>query len=343
MRKNENRRNASGASKTRSFWAKARFELPVLIFLVIFAFWFSSSTWIKDQITAWQNPLNPDVAKIADDAGVNENGKFLLQVSYARINNRDDFNKNCSNGDESQSIVLGCFSKNRIYIFNVSDEKIAGVKSVIAAHEMLHAAYSRLSTSERNRVDQMIQNEIPNIQSADIKNSLDVYKKTEPGEEMNELHSLLATEEKNLPKDLEEYYSKFFSDRQKVVSDYEKYSGVFDELKNQQEKISQDLDGLKRQIDDKTSEYQANSKDLSDKISAFNSCADDDGCFASSQDFQAQRNNLMNQQKFLSVFGNQINNMISQYNSGVDKLNALGVEMNKLNSNLDSRSENIAK
>ena len=115
MRKNENRRNASGASKTRSFWAKARFEL-----------------------TAWQNPLNPDVAKIADDAGVNENGKFLLQVSYARINNRDDFNKNCSNGDESQSIVLGCFSKNRIYIFNVSDEKIAGVKSVIAAHEMLH-------------------------------------------------------------------------------------------------------------------------------------------------------------------------------------------------------------
>ncbi len=49
-----------------------------------------------------------------------------------------------------RNAILGCYnpSSRDIYIYNVTNSELDGVKEVTAAHEMLHAAWERLSESE---------------------------------------------------------------------------------------------------------------------------------------------------------------------------------------------------
>ena len=54
--------------------------------------------------------------------------------------------------------MLGCYHSNQdgIFLYNVQDARLAGVQQVTAAHEMLHAAYDRLSTKDKNYVDGLL-------------------------------------------------------------------------------------------------------------------------------------------------------------------------------------------
>ena len=52
--------------------------------------------------------------------------------------------------------MLGCYILNKgIYVYDITDDRLAGVRQVTTAHEMLHAAYDRLSVKERAQVDAM--------------------------------------------------------------------------------------------------------------------------------------------------------------------------------------------
>lgn len=299
-------------------------------------FLITNSQEIRDQITAWQNPLPLAVAKLADQAGLNARGRFLLQVTRAQVDGRSAFNAHCSNVDESQSIVLGCYT-GRIYVFDVTDPSVSGIKAVIAAHEMLHAAYARLSSSEKTKIDNEINDYIPKIQNTDIKKSLAIYAKTEPGDELNELHSLLGTEEKNLPTDLEDYYKSYFSNRTMVVTAYGKYAEVFSGIQNQQAQLSQQLSSLRSKIDIAVNKYKGDSQDLSNDITNFNTCASKIDCLTSTE-LSAQRGVLLERQKALSTAETSINDMVNEYNQLVNQLIRLGVETKKLNSDLDSRA-----
>lgn len=296
----------------------------------------SNRQTLLDQIIAWQHPLNSAVATVADTADLTARSHFLLQATQAQINDRANFNRHCTNQDESQSIVLGCYT-GQIYVFDVSDPSVSGIKTVILAHEMLHAAYARLPPDQKNQINQEIRAYIPQIKNADIRAALPIYGKTEPGEELNELHSLLGTEEANLPPSLENYYKTYFTDRDKVVSAYAKYAAVFATLQRTQAQLSGQLKTLKTQIEQATENYQTAVSALSSDIDAFNSCARQAGCFAPSA-FTVQRANLATRQQNLSTTADAINAKINDYNNDVNQLNALGVEAQRLNSSVDSRA-----
>ena len=296
---------------------------------------------IRDALTAWQYPLDAQVKTLATEAGLNSRGDYLLQISRAQLDDSASFNANCQI-KETQAILLGCYSGQRIYVFNVTDSQISGIKSVIAAHEMLHAAYQRLSSTERNRVDAMISAEIPHIQNPEILDLLKVYAKSEPGQELNELHSLLATEEKSLPSDLENYYKQYFTDRQKVVANYDAYKQVFDNLNSQAQNLQNQLANEKTAIQKATNDYLTNSRKLSSDIDDFNNCAKTTGCFANQADFAAQRAALISRQNQLATDKTALDAQVDKYNKDVAALNALGVEAQKLNQNLDSQSQSLA-
>ena len=295
---------------------------------------------IRDHITAWQNPLASNVAALADDAGLNAHGKFLLAASRAELNDRADFNRNCPI-QESQAILLGCYAARRIYVFDVADTQISGIKSVIAAHEMLHAAYQRLSGGERAKVDKLLANELKSIDNPEILNLMKIYQQTEPGQEFNELHSLLATEEKSLSPELENYYRKYFANRAKVVAEYAKYQKVFDDLKAQATALQTQMTAEKSAIDAATAQYQRDADALTTDISAFNACANRAGCFVSQSQFNSQRANLVARQQTLADAAAAIQKQIDDYNGDVAKLNALGIEAEKLNQSLDSKAPAI--
>src|SRR5690606_11618218 len=142
-----------------------------------------------------------------------------------------------------KSLVLGCYSQQRIYIFDVQDERLNGVKEVTAAHEMLHAAYDRLSSGERERVDTLINEAFRSIENERIRDAAQNYESDGHGTLNNELHSILGTEAADLPEELEEYYSRYFDDRSHIVSIAESYEAVFIEI---QEQIAEYDDRIER-------------------------------------------------------------------------------------------------
>ena len=77
-----------------------------------------------------------------------DKGRNLFYVYDPQLLDKDGFNTQCT--IEEQSIVLGCYDGSGIYLYDISDVRLEGVEEVTSAHEMLHAAYGRLSAKEKS-------------------------------------------------------------------------------------------------------------------------------------------------------------------------------------------------
>lgn len=183
-------------------------------------------------------------------------GRDLFYLSDPVVQDAEAFNMNCQDIGEGGS-VLGCYNLQKIYIFNVTDKRLPHVKEVTAAHEMLHAAYDRLDSAAREQVDAMVQAAANKLKAdPELKETMDLYRKTEPGELLNELHSILGTEYANLPSDLENYYRQYFSDRSRVVGFAQEYKDVFRRSKTRLARDDAQLAALKQQIDASEADLQ---------------------------------------------------------------------------------------
>ncbi|HLZ14485.1 MAG TPA: hypothetical protein VKQ34_00660, partial [Candidatus Saccharimonadales bacterium] len=212
------------------------------------------------------------VAQLAADDGMTSYGKRLFYVNSPAIEDKQAFNQHCTNTSDSV-VVLGCYTGNRqgIYIYDVTDSRLEGVQQVTAAHEMLHQAYDRLSKSERQRVDDLLQHYYDTAAPADIKSQYASYHKTEPGQELNELHSVIGTEVVSLPPALEAYYKQYFADRSKVAKFYQNYEGEFTQRQQQISSYDNQLNALKAQIDAKRADLAAKGASLTAQRSQLDS------------------------------------------------------------------------
>lgn len=170
-----------------------------------------------------------EISAFAEKTAMTDKAKKYLYINHPLLDGRSAFNEHCANHNE-QSVVLGCYLGNRhgIFVYNVTDPELAGVREVTTAHEMLHQAYDRLRPAERQRIDALLK-KYNDTQLTDeaIKKQVALYQKTEPESLMNELHSLFGTQVSELPAELEEYYRHYFTDRTKVVKLYSSYQAAF--------------------------------------------------------------------------------------------------------------------
>lgn len=171
------------------------------------------------------------VVALADDVAMTDHARKLFYVNDPQIEDASTFNQHCRTGE--YTIVLGCYiSGDRgIYVFAIDDERLDGIKQVTAAHEMLHAAYERLPTKERQRVDRLTAAVFANLQNDRVTASIDRYRDNDPSVVPNELHSILGTEVALLSPELEEYYTQYFTDRSRVVAYAEQYEAAFESRK----------------------------------------------------------------------------------------------------------------
>ena len=318
----------SSAKKQIIIWLSV---FLVVIGLVAAELVFSQTQFFTDQVTAWKYPLNNQVKILADEAGVNNKGKFLLQVSRAEIDGSAAFPA-APAISENQGALDGYYQAKdkRIYIYNITDPRVSGLKAVTAAHEMLHAAYDRLSETERSKIDKEIQAYIPNIKSQDIKDQLKLYAQLEPGKELNELHSLLGTEEAKLPPDLENYYKQYFTNRQKVVELFEKTSAVFNNLKQQIEKLQATMDRQKTAITTDENTYAENESQLNSDIQSFNT--ELESGLMSQNEYYSRRADLLARQNAQNALYQKVQSEIDTYNAEAAQLNELGGQAAQLNS-----------
>lgn len=201
------------------------------------------------------------VVQLADETTMQDNMRRVFYINHPELQNKTEFRNACPSGE--QSIVLGCYIQHGgIFLLDINEERLNGVMQVTAAHEALHAEYDRLSQDERNRIDSLTEQNFNSLRNERIKKTVEQYRAKDPAVVPNELHSILATEARNLSPELEEYYSRYFKNRQKIVEYSEKYEQTFVDLENQRDRYDQQLKRLKSTIESNQVEIEGLNKEI---------------------------------------------------------------------------------
>jgi hypothetical protein len=289
--------------------------------------------WDWWQLKDYSPPIA--VSALANTDGMTGQGKHLFYVNHPQIiGDPATFRSQCNQNE--QTIVLGCYKppENGIAIYDIQDARLSGVEQVTAAHEMLHAAYERLSTKERNSINAQLESYYQTqLQDKRVLDTINAYKTTEPNEVVNEMHSVFGTEVANLPQPLEDYYKKYFVNRSVVVSFANGYEGEFTNRTNQITADDQKLASMKQQIESEEKSLQAQTEKINNDRNRLNSLRSSNQIneYNSGIDSFNAEVNAYNQ----SV--RKLQNDIAAYNSLVEARNAIAGELRSLDSALDTR------
>ena len=295
----------------------------------------ANKQFVLDQVSAWQYKPSSEVVAFADRTTMTDLGRFYFYASRPAVEEAQDFNTDCSK-QEQNTAILGCYDGRNIYVYNVTNAQLDGIREVTAAHEMLHAAYDRMSKTERAQVDTLVEAEYVRLQDdKDFAERMAFYARTEPGERDNELHSVIGTEVSNLSPELEAHYKKYFADRAKIVSLHERYASVFTSLQTKSNELSDQLTALGNDIEASTAAYNNNVGRLNKDIAAFNNRANS-GEFSDQQSFQAERTQLQRRAVQLDAQRRDINDKFAQYNNLRTQLLAIASQSDALNRSIDS-------
>lgn len=279
------------------------------------------------------------ISSIATQDTMTSQAKHLFYVNRPAIANSVAFSQNCPAARE-KTIVLGCYKSgdNGIFVYNVSDPRLQGVEQVTAAHEMLHAAYDRLSSKDRKYVDGLLQDYYQNdLHDQRILDTIDAYKQSEPNDIVNEMHSVFGTEIADLPAPLEQYYRRYFANRSVVVNLAIAYENEFTSRQAAIAAYDAQLVSLKAQIDSSEAELQtqkAQLETMSAQLDAYRSSGD----VSAYNSGVAQYNSAVARYNKLVA---QTKNLISQYNVIVDKRNAVVLEEQQLTQAISSTPQPV--
>lgn len=273
-----------------------------------------------------------DVVRLADATTMTPSSRRLFYVYHPSLEDKSAFGSHC--GNEEQTIVLGCYILHKgIYVYNVPDQRLNGVKEVTAAHEMLHAEYDRLSSGERKKVDALTDQALKSITDERLLQTIENYRQKDASVVPNELHSILGTEVRNLPPELETYYKQYFTNRAAVVGFADSYKGEFTgreqkvaDLDKQLASIKSQIDGLNSSLENQQTSLKAQFNTLqqqkqSGQIEAYNAAVP-----AYNQAVKSYNSDV-----------NRQRSLVTQYNTLVEERNSLALEENQLIKALDSR------
>lgn len=281
--------------------------------------------WQRQNIFDWARlrDYNPPaaIASLAEADSMNAKAKRIFYVNHPElIANTASFRGNCSISE--QTIVLGCYHPDQqgIFVYDVSDERLGGIEEVTAAHEMLHAAYGRLSSKDKDYVDGLIQDFYDNgLSDERVKETINSYKKTEPNELVNEMHSIFGTEIASLPASLENYYKRYFNNRAAVVAFSQRYENEFTSRAARAKQYETQINELKQKIESQ----EANLKTQLEGIEAEQARLDS---LRSSGQIEAYNAGVASYNAGVQAY----NNGIAQYKRDVDRYNSLIAQYNDI-------------
>lgn len=276
-----------------------------------------------------------DVAAINTKLQLTHTGETLFYASNPVVESGQVFNGDCKSSDRTEAI-LGCYSLRRIFVYNVTNPQLSGAEEATAAHELLHAAYDRLNILERPYVDKLVNDEYQKVKDdPTIKQLVTYYNTAEPGALTNELHSIFGTTIQTLSPQLEQYYARYFTDRQAIVAMNQKYNAVFHQVNAQATQLSSEIDAMKPRVENELSQYQTALSQLNADIATFNSRATS-GYYQTASQLNADRNALTSRINALNAERNTINANVARYNELVAQENTLSVTVNELNSSINA-------
>jgi chromosome segregation ATPase len=230
------------------------------------------------QLDEWIGVAPPSVAieRLAIATTMTRKAEQIFYRQTPTIEPKQTFLKVCQTKEKLNDtlIMFGCYVTNgessKIAIQSVTDDRFQGVMEVTAAHEMLHAAYSRLSLSDRDKLTPQLKQAALRIKNDRLSRVLKEYKQKDIALYVNELHSYLGTEIGYLGDvELEQYYQRYFRDRQQVVKladrsqeSVRKLDEKSQQLKPEIETLEASLAQTKKTIKDRELELRSQQRNL---------------------------------------------------------------------------------
>jgi hypothetical protein len=227
----------------------SRKNLSVLVACGLGLGWAGFGKTIRETVQLAQYQPPAAVEQLAKATEMSETGRRIFYLFTPTIEDQKVGLNSCKTSDAEKTIILGCYVSNRgIFIQQVTDRRLAGVMEVTAAHEMLHAAYYRLSESERRQVDAELQQVFKSLKNDRLKSLIELYRQRDPRVVNSELHSILGTEELELSPFLEQYYQRYFTRRATVVAFAKSYEQPFNTLTTQAAEIERQIEAMKVEL-----------------------------------------------------------------------------------------------
>ncbi len=314
---------------------RASGTLFVLALLVLPFIAWTQRWYIYDSLRLRNYKPPTEVVQLATDTTLNQQTRRLFYVYYPSLEDKSNFNNNCKTGEKT--IVLGCYvSGQGIFLYKITDARLNGIIQVTAAHETLHAAYDRLNADEKSRIDILTQKVYKSTNNPRINEAVSDYQKN-GADVANELHSIIGTEVRDLPPELEAYYAKYFTNRIKIVEFSEKYEQEFTNRKQLVLQYDASLNNLKNQIDNKENGIESMSSSLQSERARL------DGLLEA-KDYENYNQAVPKYNSRISTFNNQVRevrSLIEQYNKLVVKRNAIVSEETELIKAIDSRPDTL--
>lgn len=295
---------------------------------------------IRDMVVASTFDADERVTQIVNTITPTALGERTFLASQPTIGGREQFARWCAGVDHSEhGHVLGCFANRKIHLFEVTDERLDGIVEVTAAHELLHAAFARLSDTERGDLMQLLRAEYAARSETEpaLAERMSVYEQLSDRAFANELHSVLGTEVPDLSPELTAHYDQYFTDRAAILDMYESYHSVFTELTARADELGAQLESLRDDIETRTAAYDEAVRQFNADAADFTARNERYEFSGKKQLFDAMRADLMSRQAALEGELAGLRADTDRFNALRDELIQLNAVSTELNDVLDSQ------
>lgn len=282
---------------------------------------------IRDAFLASTFEASPRIDEISAAIDPTPLGKRIFFASEPTIGGREEFSNWCAGVDHSEEgHVLGCFAHRKIHLFEVSEPRLEGIVEVTAAHELLHAAFSRLRPAERFELSKDLRRDYERLVEGDtdLEERMGVYEQLSDSAFANELHSVLGTEVSDLSPKLQAHYAKYFVNRDEILELYESYHSVFTELTERATALGSELDALRADIEARTAAYDEAVRQFNEAAADFKARNERYEFSGKKELFDSIRDGLLAQQAQLEI-------TLDGLRADTDRFNALRQELIDLN------------
>ena len=279
---------------------------------------------LRSVIKPIERPSSSEIERLAIATTMTPKAQQLFYQQDPEIQPKEKFRSFCRKPgqDPEKTIILGCFTSNgyqgSIVIQAVSDPRLEGTMEVVAAHEMLHAAYQELNPLERSRLEPKLKQAAKRVEDPNLQSILEAYEAGDPDIYVNELHSHLGTSLEDFgDPDLETYYQQYFHDRQQVVALAKRSRQELTQLDAQADQLKPQIDDLERRLKSWQADLRSSDHDLQSRLRQIKQMR------SALQDLrqEAQVNLTQGDPSLVSQFKrdqNQFNAAVRQYNDQVE-------------------------
>ncbi|MBR3323920.1 hypothetical protein IKG24_00045 [Candidatus Saccharibacteria bacterium] len=307
------------------------FVVASIALILVVVFVYLNFGVIKDIVVGMGYRPSSEMAAIRESLELTNIGSRIFNAVQPELKEKQEFNQRCRE-IENEDAILGCYTEDKVYVYNIIDAELEGIRELTAAHELLHAVYHRMGDKEKDKWAKILSSVYEDNKDT-IGVEIDIYS---DDQKMEELYVRVGTEIKKLPDELENHYAEIFKDQDKIVDYYESYISVFREIEKKLEELHGKASELEAEINGKTDEYKTAVANLNAEVGEFNECAKTPNCFSSNYVFNTKRAALVLKQENLSAMYDDINNLINSYNAIVAEYNENVLHGQMLNMTINS-------